>query len=119
LAETVADAYKDKMYQESFWILALRKLAGVFCVVGIIAGIAVALRVATIVNAGGWPGLALIVFLLVLIMSVLSTFIVTLVIMIFLDMATDASVTAQSNLKILEELQAMNRDEQAGAPNNE
>jgi len=105
-AERISNHFKssksEKLYKESGWVEILRILAWVICVVGIISGIYSAYQLASTMNT--WTGqtdFAVGLFLVVLAVSLFGTFLLTAVIMVFLDIAADVSITKQSNLDIL------------------
>jgi len=95
-------------YTPSVWVNGLRILAWVLCATGIIGGIYGAYQSASTLNA--WAGqteFAVGLFFIILIVSFVGTFLLTAVIMVFLDMAADISIAKQSNLDILKTLNKM------------
>jgi len=87
---------------ENIWARGLRMIAFVFCVVGTVGAFYAAYQTASTVNS--WTGetdVALLLFFIVLIPMIMGTFIVTAVIIVLLDMASDINETRQSNLAML------------------
>lgn len=92
------------MYGESNWAKGLRTAVWISFVSNIIASFVLAYQAGGMFADWGqdihWG-----FFFIVLIVSLLSTFLVTAVIMVFLDMADDISVTRQTNYEMLRLLQ--------------
>ncbi|MCL2372597.1 MAG: hypothetical protein FWC78_04255 [Defluviitaleaceae bacterium] len=95
---------------ESGWVAALRVLAKVFLVIGVIGSGFIAVFVAREHN---WDTGAYevnpILFLVVFIAMALGVVVSVIVVMVFAEIATNTEATAQTNLKILEHLERQNK----------
>jgi len=98
------------MYQsESNWVTGLRLIAWTNFITGIIGAFIMAWQFAQMFgDPGGWgqePQPSWGIFFITLIGMFIATFIITAIIMVFLDMARDISVTRQVNYNMLKTLQ--------------
>jgi len=95
-----------KVYHESVWVNGLRIFAQINLVSGVIGGFVAANYVGAMFADWGqnmnWE-----LFFVILVYCLFATFLTTAVIMVFLDMATDISITKQSNSDILKTLNKM------------
>ena len=94
------------MYEETIWVKGLRILTWILLGVGVIGGIRTAWTSARTVAA--WTGeteFAFMTFLLILIVSLVGTFIIAASIMVFLDIAANVSASKQMNYEMLRIMQ--------------
>jgi hypothetical protein len=94
------------MYDETIWAKRLRVLAWIICAGGVIGGIRIAWTSAKAINTwGGQSSFAFGTFMVILIITLVGTFLLMAVIMVFLDIATDIAITKETNFEILKTLQ--------------
>ena len=92
------------MYEETTWVKGLRVLAWIIAVVGVIGGFSTAWSAARTVTP--WETeFSFSTFLLILVVSLVGTFLLTASIMVLLDIAADISITRQINYDMLRVLQ--------------